>query len=152
LYLEQLYTFGGVNRDPFGRVVSVAYIGMLPTSEIKTKTTEEHKKIEWFSVDKLPLLAYDHKKILKLAISRLQSKLEYTNIICNLLPEEFTLTEMQKAYEIILKKELDKRNFRKKIDSLNFIKETGINTVGGAHRPAKLYKFINKKVQNIEIL
>lgn len=152
VYLEQLYTFGEVNRDPFGRVVSVAYIALLPTKELELLTTEEHKEVKWFKVSELPKLAYDHDKILKLAIERIQNKIRYTNVISHLLPKEFTLTDLQKAYEIILGKEIDKRNFRKKINSLKIIEETGNNTIGGAHRPAKLFKFIDKKVKIVDIL
>ena len=152
IFLEQLYTFGKVNRDPFGRVVSVAYYALIPSKGIRLKTTKEYGGVEWFDIKKLPDLAYDHKEIINLAIKRLQAKLEYTNIICNLLPKEFTMREMQKVYEIILSRKFDKRNFQKKIHSLGMIKKTDKKTIGDAYRPAALYTFIEKKQKIIQIL
>jgi len=152
VYLEQLYTFGQVNRDPFGRVVSVAYFALIPGTGLKLKTTREFKDVKWFLVDDLPKLAYDHKKMVECAINRLRAKLEYTNIVYSLLPNEFSLSELQKTYEIILGRKLDKRNFRKKILSLNLIVKTRKKTVGEAYRPAILYRFIKKSPQIIEIL
>lgn len=152
VFLEQLYTFGRIDRDPFGRVVSVAYFALIPSKGLSLKTTEEYGGVEWFRVNKLPKLAYDHKEIIEMAADRLRAKLEYTNIVCNLLPKEFTMTEMQKTYEIILGRKLDKRNFRKKIMSLNLIKKTNKKTIGEAHRPASLYKFIKKSPQVVQML
>lgn len=152
IFLEQLYTFGDADRDPFGRVVSVAYFALIQSTDVELKTTKDYKDVAWFSVKKLPKMAYDHKEVLALAIERLKSKLEYTNIACNLLPNEFTLTELQDIYEIILDKKLDKRNFRKKILSLKLIKTTGRKRAGGANRPAELFKFIDKKVKIVNIL
>ncbi|MEA1963468.1 MAG: NUDIX domain-containing protein [Patescibacteria group bacterium] len=152
IFLEQLYTFGRVDRDPFGRVISVAYYALIPSKGIKLKTTEEYSRVEWFDIKNLPDLAYDHKEIISLAIKRLQAKLEYTNIICNLLPKEFTISELQKVYEIILNRKLDKRNFQKKIHSLGMIKKIDKKTTGDAYRPAALYTFIEKKQKIIQIL
>lgn len=152
VFLEQLYTFGEVDRDPFGRVISVSYFALISSVGINLKTAEEYEDIQWFSVDNLPKLAYDHKKIIKCAVERLRAKLEYTNIVYSLLPVEFTMREMQKAYEIILDKKLDKRNFRKKIFSLNLIKNIGKKTAGDTNRPAELYKFIKKSPQIVQIL
>lgn len=151
-YLEQLYTFGRVNRDPFGRVVSVAYIALLPNTDVKIKTTKDHPDIKWFPVNQLPKLAYDHADILDVAIKRLQGKLEYTNIIYSLLPKEFTLTDLQNAYEIILGKKLDKRNFRKKIFAVNLVQKTDKREEGAAHRPASLYRFTHRTPRLIEVL
>lgn len=147
-YIEQLSTFGKINRDPFGRVVSVAYLALYKDWR-KIKTSDE---LNWFPVDKLPRLAYDHKEIAERAIHRLQSKLAYSNIICYLLQDEFPLSELQKAYEIILDKKLDKRNFRKKINSLKLVKKIGKKNMSTAYRPAELYKFTNKDYKIIEIL
>ncbi|MCK4553424.1 NUDIX hydrolase [Candidatus Parcubacteria bacterium] len=152
VYLEQLYTFGGIHRDPLGRVVSVAYFALIPGKGLKLHTTDEYDNVKWFSVNKLPKLAYDHKEIVKCAVSRLRSKLEYTNIVYSLLSDEFTLSDLQKTYEIILGKKLDKRNFRKKILSLNLIKKTSRKVIGEACRPAILYKFIKKSPQMVKIL
>ncbi|MFH1187952.1 MAG: NUDIX domain-containing protein [bacterium] len=148
-YMEQLCTFGDVKRDPAGRVVSTAYIALISPNK---KIAERAGELEWYNVKKLPRLAYDHKSIVEYAVKRLQSKITYTNIIYSLLPEEFTLSDLQKAYEIILNKELDKRNFRKKIFSLNLIRETGKKEYGLPKRPAQLYEFIDKKYKVMEIL
>jgi len=152
VYLEQLYAFGEVKRDPFGRVVSIAYFALISPSGIKLKTTKEYDDIKWFPIDELPRLAYDHKEIIDCAVSRLRSKLEYTNIVYSLLPNEFTLGELQKTYEIILKKRLDKRNFRRKILSLKLVKKIGERRRGGKNRPAELYFFASKRPRIIEVL
>jgi 8-oxo-dGTP diphosphatase len=152
VYLEQLYTFGGVKRDPFGRVVSVAYFALIPEAGKKLKTTKEYGDVKWFSTDKLPEMAYDHKEIVNCAVSRLKSKIGYANIVCSLLPEEFTLGELQRVYQIILGRELDKRNFRRKILSLSIIKRIWKKKRGGASRPAELYAFEKKKPQTVNIL
>jgi len=152
VYLEQLYTFGEIDRDPLGRVVSVAYFALIPSSKIDLKTSEDYEGIDWFSVKDLPELAYDHSEIVKMAVERLRAKLEYSNIVYGLLPREFTLTDLQNIYELILEKKVDKRNFRKKILSLNIIKNTNKKTSGGVSRPAELYKFISKKPQIVEII
>ena len=152
VYLEQLYTFGDVERDPLGRVISTAYFALMPNTGLSLKTTEEYEGVQWFSIKELPELAYDHKEIIRKAQSRLKAKLSYTNIVYSLLPNEFTLTDLQKTYEIILGETMDKRNFRKKILSLNMIKKTDKQTTGGASRPAAYYKFIKRAPQIIEIL
>jgi len=152
IFLEQLCTFGKVNRDPFGRVVSVAYFALIPSENLKLRTTEEYGNARWFSVEDLPDFAYDHKKMIDLATKRLQAKLSYSNIVYGLLPREFTLTELQKVYEIILGKCLDKRNFRKKISSTDLLEKLRKKRKGLTNRPAVLYKFTRRKPQMIEIL
>ncbi len=146
-YLEQLYTFGNPKRDPRTRVISVAYYALVDSSKIKLK--KEHKKnikdIRWVSVYKLPeKMAFDHREIIMYALKRLRYKLEYTAVGFELLPELFTLTELQKLYSEILNEKLDKRNFRKKILSLGILKPTK-EYRKGMHRPARLYKFIESK-------
>jgi 8-oxo-dGTP diphosphatase len=152
VYLEQLYTFGEVDRDPFGRVVSVAYFALIPADGLKLKTSEEYESVEWASVNDLPRLAYDHKNIVNTAIERLRSKLEYTNVVYSLMPEFFSLSDLQKTYEIILNKKFDKRNFRKKLLSLDIVKQTRQTTIGEAHRPAILYQFKERKPRVVDIL
>lgn len=151
VYSEQLATFGDIDRDPRGRVVSVAYLSLVAEAPNDLQTISDYSDIKWFAVDKLPTLAYDHKKIISMALERLQAKLSYTNIAQHLLKKEFTLTELQQAYEIILGRSFDKRNFRKKILSLDIVKETK-RKVTGAFRPATLYVFKNKNVKIIEVL
>ena len=150
-YAEQLYTFGETDRDPRGRVVSVAYIGLLSQVENKLSTNEDYSSNQWFDIKKLPALADDHKKIISVALERLRSKLAYTNIAQYLLEEKFTLSQLQKAYEVVLGHVLDKRNFRKKLLSLNILKEVK-GTAMGAFRPAQLYSFSSKQSKIIEIL
>lgn len=141
LYLEQLYTFSALDRDIRGRIVSVAYMSLVDSDNYKLKILEEYySEIEWKSVKKLPTMAFDHKKIIKYGLERLQNKIQYSNIAYGLLSKEFTLTQMQKVYEVILDKELDKRNFRKKVKMFDILEETG-GVERSANRPAKLYKF-----------
>lgn len=144
IYLEQLYTFGEPKRDPRGRVITVAYFALVKSSGIRLNATTDASEAAWHSVYRLPTLAFDHKKLLDYALQRLRYKLEYTTVAFQLLPEKFTLSQLQKAYEIIFTKPMDKRNFRKKILSLGLIEETGKVTEGVSHRPAKLYSFEKK--------
>ncbi|KKT29235.1 MAG: NUDIX hydrolase [Candidatus Collierbacteria bacterium GW2011_GWC2_44_18] len=146
LYLEQLYTFGNPKRDPRTRVITVTYMALVSNTEWKFKSTGDAKEAKFFAVDKLPKLAFDHTEISKYGVQRLRNKLGYTNIVLGLLPGSFTLTDLQKVYEIILKTSLDKRNFRKKILSTGLIVASGKKLEGIAHRPAMLYCFKNKKV------
>ncbi len=143
-YLEQLYSFGDPERDPRGRVISVTYYALVSHDNLKPLAASDAKEAKWHSMFKLPELAFDHKQILEYALQRLQYKLGYTTVGFQLLPEKFTLTELQSLYEIILAKPLDKRNFRKKIFSLDIITPTSEIKKDGAHRPAKLYTFKNK--------
>lgn len=152
VYLEQLYTFGKVDRDPFGRVVSVAYFALVPHSRFILKTTDLYEDVAWFPVAALPKLAYDHREIIGFAEKRLMTKVEYSNIVYSLLPAEFSLGELQKVYEIILNRALDKRNFRKKILSLGLLKNLGKKRAGGANRPAELYTFKKHVPQLVELV
>ncbi len=148
VYIEQLYTFSDVDRDPAGRVVSVAYMSLVSYM----KSAVEGEGIRWQSVNDLSKLAYDHNKIVSVAVERLRARIGYTTIIKYLLPKKFTLTELQQAYESIVGHELDKRNFRKKIQALKLVIATGQKRVEGAYRPAELYRFTEKDVKIIEIL
>jgi 8-oxo-dGTP diphosphatase len=152
VYLEQLYTFGKVTRDPFGRVVSVAYFALVSEEKVTLQTTKEYFSIGWHDVRKLPPLAYDHKEVISLAVERLQNKLEYTNIIYSLMPEKFTLGELQHVYEIILGKSVDKRNFRKKILSLKLVRKLKKKQQGQANRPAELFSFVQRTPRIVEIM
>lgn len=151
-YLEQLYTFSQLKRDPFARVVSTAYFALLPNINIKLKSSQKYVAVRWYAVKKLPALAYDHQYIIKYAKQRLAWKISYTNAAWSLLPDKFTLTELQKVFEAVLDKKLDKRNFRKKIDKVAILKETSQSKLEGAHRPAKLYEFASKNKKIIEII
>lgn len=151
-HFEQLYTFGEVERDPFGRVVSVAYLALVNADKVKVQTTKEYSDIKWFPVKKLPSLAYDHREMIQIAVEKLQERMLESSIVTSLLPEEFTLTALQLVYEMILEKKLDKRNFRKKILSLGILKKTTHQELFKANRPAWLYKFTSKRVRMVEIL
>lgn len=154
-YIEQLYTFSDVDRDPRGRVVSVAYLALFSPNETRMTEREvgERANVRWCPVSDLPKkLAYDHDIILSAALDRLRARIEYTTIIRHLLPKEFTLSELQQAYEAILSRNLDKRNFRKKILALDLVSKTGRKRTQGASRPAELYHFAHGGVKTIEIL
>jgi 8-oxo-dGTP diphosphatase len=140
LYLEQLATFTDPDRDKRSRSISIAYMGLI-TSE--ASFAEMNIEGAWFEIKKLPSLAYDHPEIIRTAYERLKGKLVYTNIIANVLPQHFTLTEIQQAYEVILDRELDKRNFRKKILSIGLVKPVG-QQKKTVHRPAELYTFVHR--------
>ena len=139
VYLEQLYTFGDPKRDPRGRVITVAYFALVP-APLAVRAGSDASDARWSSMVRLPTLAFDHAKILDYALTRLRYKLEYTAVGFQLLPPAFTLSELQKAYEIILGVELDKRNFRRKILEAQIIEETGEYRTGEG-RPAMQYRF-----------
>jgi len=141
IYLEQLFTFGDPDRDPRSRVVTVAYFAIIASDLTVLRASTDASDAQWFRVAELPALAFDHERIVEYAIERLRNKLEYTTVGFQLLPREFTLTELQTTYEIILDKQLDKRNFRKKMLSLGVVQETGEVKRVGVHRPARLYRF-----------
>ncbi len=138
LYKEQLYTFSGIKRDPRGRVVSVAFLALLPEEGAIGEGAIETR---WYPIEDVPTLAYDHAEILAMAVERLRNRFLYTNIVRYLMPKEFTLSELQAAYETVLKKKLDKRNFRKWLSSLKVVRDTGKQRRKGAQRPAALYAF-----------
>ena len=140
VYLEQLYTFGAPSRDPRDRVITVAYFAVVPASNVVPCAAEDAERVRWWPIDDLPALAFDHAEILTYALTRLRYKLEYTAVGFELLPEEFTLTELQSAYEIVLGEKLDKRNFRRKILSAAVIESSG-RTRSGEGRPARLYRY-----------
>jgi len=151
VYLEQLYTFGNPKRDPRTRVITVSYFALVNSDKFKLKASTDVKDVKWFSIYELPKLAFDHQDILEYALKRLRWKLEYTTVAFSLLPERFTLTELQTIYEIIMHKQLDKRNFRKKVKALGIVKETSEYQSDVTHRPAKLYKKNTKIGEIVEI-
>ena len=145
IFLEQLYTFGDVNRDPRERVITCAYYALVNLDEYKIEADSDAKSAAWFLLDDTPSLAFDHQKILDTAIKRLQGKVRYEPIGFELLPPKFTLTQLQNLYEKILGKLLDKRNFRKKIKSMDVLTELDEIEQDVAHRAARLYQFDEKK-------
>jgi 8-oxo-dGTP diphosphatase len=150
VYMEQLFTFGEPNRDPRTRVITIAYFALVPYADVELEDVGDTAVTGWHSVFSLPQLAFDHAHILEYALQRLRYKLEYTSVGFQLLPDEFTLTELQKAYEIILKEQLDKRNFRRKILSAEILEETGNKKQDGEGRPAKLYRYRDDAVAEVK--
>lgn len=149
VYLEQLYTFGAPDRDPRTRVITVAYFALLSQDQVKrlrVRGASDADAAEWWSVKDLPELAFDHSRVLEYAVQRLRWKLEWTALGFLLLPEEFTLSELQTVYETVLSEPLDKRNFRRKMLAAGVLEATGQMREGG-HRPAKLYRFTAKAVE-----
>lgn len=152
LYLEQLYTFDGRTRDPEGRVVSIAYYSLVPPVGLALRTTSKYEAVSFWDCVRPPReLAYDHEAILGYARARLQAKVQYTNVMWSLLPPSFTLRELQAAYEAVLDRRLDKRNFRKKILSLGLLRASGQKSKGGRHRPAMLYQFASQIPTAVEV-
>jgi len=149
VYLEQIYTFGDPHRYPSARVITVSYVALIRSDDLKLQAEEglNITQINWHPVYNLPALAFDHKSILAYAIKRLRARLEYTPIAFQLLPKKFTLTELQRTYESILNQELDKRNFRKKVVSLGLLKEHDEYTKESSKRPARLYSFNEHSIE-----
>jgi len=150
VYTEQLYTFGDPERDPRTRVITVAYFALVPYDAVEHHPGSDSAETAWFSMFNLPKLAFDHAEILDYALTRLRYKLEYTSVGFQLLPDVFTLTELQRAYETILGEKLDKRNFRRKILSAEILEETGQKKKDGEGRPAKLYRYREDAVAEVK--
>ncbi len=151
VYLEQLYTFGDPKRDPRGRVITVSYIALVNSENIKLNAKTDASDAQWFPMLKTPQVAFDHKKILEYAFRRLRWKFEYTTVAFSLLPKKFTMTQLQNIYQIVFNKRFDKRNFRKKILSLNIIKEEGIRQ-DVSHRPPMMYSLKKNIGEIVNIL
>jgi 8-oxo-dGTP diphosphatase len=139
-FLEQLYTYGEPQRSPGERLVSVVYFALIPAGARSSPMDKDACGAKWFPVDALPELAMDHAEVVRYALRRLRYKLEYSAVGFQLLPEQFSLSELQKTYEMILGETLDKRNFRRRILEAGIIEETP-NRRGGEGRPARLYRY-----------
>ena len=145
VYLEQLYTFGELSRgDSVQRAVAVTYFALVQHGQVRLREGTGWQPA-WHSVYKLPRLAFDNNAVVDYAVRRLRSKLEYTNVAYSLLPKQFTLSDLQQVYEAILDREMDKRNFRRRMLSLGIIKPAGGRRMEGAHRPAQLYAFTKRE-------
>ncbi len=145
IFLEQLYTFGSVERDPRERVVSVAHFALVKLDEHPAAGATDASDAGWFPVARPPKLAFDHEDILKTALLRLRGKVRYEPIGFELLPQKFTLSQLQHLYEAVLQTDLDKRNFRKKILGMGLLIPLEERVRTGAHRPAQLFRFDAKK-------
>ena len=150
VFLEQLYTFGEVERDPRGRVVSVAYYALVNLEERPVKGGTDARTAAWFAVTDVPKLAFDHEEILGVALDRLKGKVRYQPIGFELLPEKFTLSQLQRLYEKVLERPLDKRNFRKKILGMDLLIELDEIQQDVAHRAARLYRFDQGKYERLK--
>jgi 8-oxo-dGTP diphosphatase len=149
-HLEQLYSFGAPGRDPRGRIVTVAYFALVKLSDHQVHASTDAREAAWFSVWDTPKLAFDHADVLGTALQRLKGKVRYQPIGFELLPPKFTLTQLQRLYEIILERALDKRNFRKKILSMELLEELDEVEQDVSHRAARLYRFDHKKYKQLE--
>ncbi len=145
-YLEQLYTFGDPKRDPRERRIGVTYYALVPSDHLKLQAEGKAKDAKWWALKQLPELAFDHRKIVNLGYDRLKTKVGYSSIVLELMPSRFRLSELQKAYEVILGEEIDKRNFRKQMKELDLVEATGLKEMDGAHRPAMLFKAKKKRL------
>ena len=145
IYLEQLYTFDSPARDPRGHVLTVAYMALVPRENLRFGEWQGVQGPALFPLKNLPKLAFDHRSIIGYAVRRLRAKLEYTNVAFSLLPKEFALNDLQRTYEIILGRKLDKRNFRKKFSMLGLVHPTRKMIRGKRQRPARLYTFASRR-------
>ncbi|WP_113637544.1 NUDIX hydrolase [Nubsella zeaxanthinifaciens] len=149
-YLEQLYTFGdNVARDPRFHVISVAYFALVNSTSLILVPDTDAEDAKWFAIDEIPELAFDHQLIIDTAISRLKNKLSYQPIGFDLLPKEFPFSDLENLYCTILQREIDRRNFRKKILSFGFVEETKKFGTKKNGRPAKLFKFNKQKYNKL---
>jgi 8-oxo-dGTP diphosphatase len=149
IFLEQLFTFGALERDPRERIVTVAYYALVNLAGHNVLASTDARNAAWFPVSDLPTLAFDHAQIVDAALARLRGKVRYQPIGFELLPEKFTLRQLQHLYEIVLGRELDKRNFRKKVLSMGIIKETNEIEKDVAHRAARLFRFDEKAYERL---
>ena len=150
VFLEQLYTFGAVARDPRERVVSVGYYALVPLAAHETKAATDAADARWFALSKVPKLAFDHAGILATGLARLKSKVRYQPIGFELLPAKFTLSQLQHLYEAVLGANLDKRNFRKKVLGFGLLVPLKETHMTGRHRPAQLFRFDAEKYEKLK--
>jgi 8-oxo-dGTP diphosphatase len=149
VFLEQLYTFGDPKRDPRGRVITVAYYALIASDKLSLVAGADAAEAQWFPASSVPPLAFDHKSILDYALERLRNKLEYTTVGFQLLPEKFTLGELQAVYEVILGRPLDKRNFRRKLALLGILKPLREWHRTG-RKPAQLFRFAAARFEKLK--
>ena len=146
VFLEQLYTFGAPDRDPRTRVITIVYFALVPGEHLTLRADTDASDASWFATDELPALAFDHNEIVEVGIERLKAKIEYSNVAYGLLPARFRLSELQRVYEIILGRALDKRNFRKRVLALGLVEATD-KFSSGAHRPAQLFRWKKRRAK-----
>lgn len=142
VYLEQVGAVGTPGRDPRGHTVTVVWVGLVPGDRGALKASGDARAVRWYDVSALPKLAFDHATILQLALEHLRGRLAEAPVCFELLPRAFTLSELQAVTEAILGRELDRRNFRRKVLELGLVEETAGTRREGAHRPAQLFRFV----------
>jgi 8-oxo-dGTP diphosphatase len=151
VYLEQLYSFGDPDRDPRGRVVTIAYFALIAADRASPPVAgTDAAAAAWWPVSEHPPLPFDHETILTYAVERLRNKLEYTTVGFQLLPRRFTLTQLQQVYEAILGRPLDKRNFRRKVELLGILTPLKEWSREGPSRPARLYEFSAQRFEKLK--
>ena len=150
-YLEQLYTFGTPKRDPRQRIISIAYFALVKSSQFQQlKASTDAEEAGWFSINKLPALAFDHEQILQTAIERVRAKIRYQPIGFELLDKKFPFADLEKLYTALLDRDIDRRNFTKKMLSLGLLEDTGeLAPASGAGRPSKIYQFNKKRYEQL---
>jgi 8-oxo-dGTP diphosphatase len=146
VYLEQLYTFGAIDRDPRGRVVSVAYYALVNLAEHRVRSGTDARAARWVPVQEVRELAFDHAEVLRVALDRLRAKVRYQPIGFEMLPARFKLSQLQALYEAILGRPLDKRNFRKRFLAMGLLAQAGEER-GVPHRAARLFRFDKRRYQ-----
>jgi len=149
VFLEQLYTFGDPGRDPRGWVLSVAYYALVSPEGHRVVARTDARQAAWFTVKRLPRLAFDHARIVRAALERLRGKLSYAPVGFELLPRKFTVRQLQNLYEIVVGRKLDNRNFRKKIFGMDLLRELDEMQHGVPHRAARLYSFDERKYKQL---
>lgn len=142
MYLEQGHIFSSLDRDPDERIIGVSYLALIDSKTLEIKKEERPDlDLQWFNISDIPKMGYDHEIIVTDSIKLLSKKLLNSRVLKNLFPSDFTLPEIQRVYEQILGRELDRRNFRKKFINLGLVTDTGDKNIGGNGRPGKLYRF-----------
>lgn len=151
VYLQQIHAFGSLERVPYTRVITIGYYALINPDYYSLKQSKLAKSLQWFNLNELPPLCFDHDKIIQLALLKLRQEVMYHPVGFHLLPEKFTLSEIQSLYEVILNKKMDTRNFRKKIAKMELLIDSGEKQQNVAHRAAKLYQFdiqVYEKLKN----
>ncbi|MBK5720344.1 NUDIX hydrolase [Dysgonomonas sp. Marseille-P4677] len=149
IFLEQLYTFSKIERDPRERIISIAYYALVRSTDYILNIGLNIEDVQWFSLDEIPLLAFDHQEILDVAVERLKGKIRYQPIGFELLPEKFTLPDLHRLYETILQRDIDRGNFRKKILSMNLLIDHSDKQKNRPSRGAKIYSFDKNRYESL---
>lgn len=149
IYMKQVGSFGRTDRYPLRRVITVVYYALVRVSDYSMKVGQDALELHWIPVNQIPELAFDHKELFDAALTKLQEQVRIDPIIFNLLPKDFSLSELQEVYETVTMSKFDKRNFRKKIIGLDILRDTGKKQNNVSHRAARLYRFDKKAYQKM---